>query len=89
MSVSKAFQLLKGASSHILFGAIPNFRPRYPRGHFWGGGTFRSIGEVDVQNVESYIERQNQLALSDFISQEFPAFFWGGGGRGWTDGPIF
>jgi len=74
MSVSRAFQLLKGASSHTLFGAIPNFRLRYPRGHFWGGsGTFRSIGEVDVQTVESYVERQNQLSLSDFIPQEFPA----------------
>jgi putative transposase len=74
MSVSRAFHLLKGASSHTLFGAIPQFRLRYPRGHFWGGsGTFRSVGDVDYQTLESYVQRQNQLALSDFISQEFPA----------------
>ena len=74
MSVSKAFQLLKGASAHAMFQSIPNFRLRYPRGHFWGaGGKFRSVGEVDVQTVLNYVDQQNQLYLPDFIPQEFPA----------------
>jgi putative transposase len=75
MSPSKAFQLLKGASSWALFRAIPNFRRRYPRGHLWGkNGTFRSIGEVDYYTVADYVERQNQMNLTEFIAQEFPTF---------------
>ena len=34
MSVSKAFHLLKGASSRELFKQKPNFSKRYPRGYF-------------------------------------------------------
>ena len=75
MSVSKAFQLLKGASSYALFRVIPNFRKRYPRGHFWGiGGKFRSVGDIDTQTVVAYVNRQNQLTLEGFISPKFPAF---------------
>ncbi len=67
MSVSRALQLLKGASAHTLFKSIPNLRLRYPRGHFWGtGGKFRSVGEVDVRTVVDYVDRQNQLSLTDF-----------------------
>jgi putative transposase len=67
MSVSKALQLLKGASAHTLFEAIPNLRLRYPRGHFWGmGGKFRSVGEVDVHTVISYVDHQNQTNLREF-----------------------
>ncbi len=72
MSVSKAFHLLKGASSWVLFRVIPNFRKRYPRGHLWGiGGKFRSVGDVDTQTVVGYVNRQNQAQLTDFISPEF------------------
>ena len=68
MSVSKAFQLLKGASSYALFKAIPNLRLRYPRGHLWGiGGKFRSVGDVDTNTVIEYVNRQNQLSLTSFI----------------------
>lgn len=68
LSVSKAFQLLKGASSYALFQAIQNFRLRYPRGHLWGiGGKFRSVGDVDTKTVIEYVERQNQAQLTDFI----------------------
>src|SRR4030042_1183126 len=75
MSPSKAMQMLKGASSWVLFRANPNFRLRYPRNQFWSqGGTFRSIGDVDFKTVESYVERQNQLSIENFISQEFPTF---------------
>ena len=68
MSVSKAFQLLKGASSYALFKAIHNLRLRYPRGHLWGiGGKFRSVGDVDTNTVIEYVNRQNQLSLTSFI----------------------
>ena len=68
MSVSKAFQLLKGASSYAMFRIIPNFRKRYPRGHLWAiGGGFRSIGDVDSQTVVDYVDRHNQLNLGQFI----------------------
>ena len=72
ISVSKTFQLLKGASSWALFRVIPNLRKRYPRGHLWGiGGKFRSVGDVDTQTVIEYVNRQNQLTLSEFISPKF------------------
>ncbi|MBO8182863.1 MAG: hypothetical protein H0Z28_08745 [Archaeoglobus sp.] len=34
MSLSKAFQLLKGASSYELFKQEPKFRLSYPKGNF-------------------------------------------------------
>lgn len=68
LSVSKAFQLLKGASSYALFRLIPNLRKRYQRGHLWGiGGKFRSVGDVDTNTAIEYVERQNQLSLAQFI----------------------
>ena len=68
LSVCKAFQLLKGASSYVLFKAIPGFRLRYPRGHLWAiGGGFRSVGDVEKQVVVDYVDRHNQLALTSFI----------------------
>jgi|GEM_PF-1948970 len=35
MSVSKALNILKGASAYELFRRQPKFRLRYPRGHLW------------------------------------------------------
>jgi putative transposase len=70
VSVCKAFQLMKGASSFVLFKAIPNLRLRYQRGHLWGrGGKFRSVGDVNKETVIDYVERQNQMALTDFLTQ--------------------
>ena len=72
MSVSKAFQLLKGASSYVMFRAFPNFRKRYPRGSFWGaGGKFRSVGDVELNVVLDYVNRKNQTTLDSYIP-EFP-----------------
>ena len=34
ISVAKLLQIIKGLSSYILFRLVPNFRKRYPRGHF-------------------------------------------------------
>jgi len=59
MSVSKALHLLKGASSRELFKQKPNFRKRYPRGHFWSPGKFyRSIGDTDTETVIQYVREQ-------------------------------
>ena len=68
MSVSRAFQLLKGASSHELFKRKPNFRRRYPRGHFWSPGKFyRSIGDADAETVIQYVcdQRLQQTTLDE------------------------
>ncbi len=59
MSVSQAFHLLNGASSRELFKQKPNFRKRYPRGHFWSPGKFyRSVGDADTETVMQYVRNQ-------------------------------
>ena len=70
MSVSRAFHLLKGASSHELFKRNPNFRKRYQRGHFWSPGKFyRSIGDADVDAVIQYVYDQRiQQTTLDVLS---------------------
>ncbi|MFO8132867.1 MAG: IS200/IS605 family transposase, partial [Thermoplasmatota archaeon] len=52
MSISRAFQLLKGASAYELFRRQPKFRLRYPRGHFWSPGKFyRTVGDADAETT--------------------------------------
>ncbi len=52
MSVSKAPQLLKGASSRELFKRKPNFRLRYPKGRLWSPGKFyRNVGDIDAETA--------------------------------------
>jgi putative transposase len=52
MSVSKALQLLKGASSREIFKRRTYFRCRYPEGHLWSPGKFyRSVGDADAETV--------------------------------------
>jgi putative transposase len=59
LNVSKAFNLLKGASSHELFESQPKFRLRYPRGELWSSGKFyRSVGEVDLETLRNYVRGQ-------------------------------
>jgi putative transposase len=59
MSVSKAFHLMKGASSRELFKQKPNFRKRYPNGHFWSPGKFyRSVGDTDAETAIRYVRDQ-------------------------------
>ncbi len=71
MSVSKAFHLLKGASSYELFKRKPQFRKRYPRGHFWSPGKFyRTAGDMDLETVTNYVKNQRlvQIKLDDSYS---------------------
>ena len=59
MSVSKALHLLKGASANELFKRKPQFRKRYPRGHFWSPGKFyRTAGDADLETVTKYVQNQ-------------------------------
>ena len=59
MTDSKAFQLLKGRSSYILFRVKEKFRLRYPQGHFWSPGGFAcTVGYNDLNSMIEYIEGQ-------------------------------
>ena len=70
MSISKALNLLKGASLHALFKKKPNFRKRYPKGHLWSPGKFyRSVGDADLETVMKYVQDQRlvQTTFDDSI----------------------
>jgi putative transposase len=71
MSISQAFHLLKGASARELFKQKPNFRKRYPRGHFWSPGKFyRSVGDADVETVVKYVQDQRLVQTTlDYASR--------------------
>jgi putative transposase len=59
LCVSKAFNLLKGASSHELFERQPKFRLRYLKGHLWSPGKFyRSVGDADLETLRNYVRGQ-------------------------------
>ncbi len=60
MSVPRAINLLKGASSYNLFRMHPNSRLRYPRCHFWGRGyLYRSVSTIDDETVRKYVREDN------------------------------
>ncbi len=60
VSPARAVGLLKGASAYEIFRAHPNFRLRYPRGHFWGRGYFyRSVSDVSEEVVKHYVRYDN------------------------------
>jgi putative transposase len=70
MSVSKALQLLKGASSYELFRRKPHLRCRYPNGCFWSPGKFyRSVGDADAETVLQYVRDQRLIQTSLDIYQ--------------------
>lgn len=65
LSVDKALQLIKGYSSYLFFRNHPKARLRYPRGHLWSRGKFRSsIGYVSVPDSISYVLNQEETKLS-------------------------
>ncbi len=74
MSVSRAQQLLKGASAYELFKCFPQFRLRYPRRHFWSAGKYSgTVGDADFKTVCNYVkeqtdEFQEQSTLDTFNS---------------------
>ena len=68
MSAAKALGLLKGASAHSILSEFPNFRKRYPRGHFWSSGKCgRTVGDVDKEVVANYVRQQaDQTTLAAY-----------------------
>ena len=61
MTDSKAFNLLKGRSSYIIFRVKEKFRLRYPQGHFWSPGGFATtVGYNDLDSMIRYIENQQE-----------------------------
>ena len=59
MSIGRAIQLLKGRSSYLFFRHHEKARLRYPRGHLWSSGTFRtSVGYSDLPTTIRYVEEQ-------------------------------
>ena len=68
MSLSKALNFLKGRSAYLIFRRFPNFRLRYPKGHFWSAGKFgRSISNITSKTVKNYIENQQFDKLHETI----------------------
>jgi putative transposase len=59
MGIGRAIQLLKGRSSYLFFRHHEKARLRYPQGHLWSPGTFRtSIGYSDLPTTIRYVEQQ-------------------------------
>ena len=70
MSVSQALQFLKGGSSYRMFRLHPNFRLRYPKGHFWSPGHFsRSVSSITSKTVEYYIENHESAKLHETMEE--------------------
>jgi putative transposase len=71
MSQSKTLQLLKGNLSFQLFRRQPDFRLRYPRGHFFSPGALaNSTGYNTIDMVDNYIRNQqdvHQKTLTEFV----------------------
>jgi len=64
MSLSKTFQLLKGASFYELFRKEPKFRLRYFKGYFWSSGKFyKSVGNVDLETTKNYVQKKKSTSL--------------------------
>ena len=64
MSVSFAFNVLKGGSAKLFFRRFPVWREYYIRGHkkahLWSPGKFfRSVGSVTAEAVKNYIKHSN------------------------------
>lgn len=60
---------LKCESSRALFQYEPNFRKRYPAGHFWSPGKFyRTVSEVTSEQIREYVRRQDhrQSSLGEY-----------------------
>ncbi len=75
MDPSTAIGVLKGRSAYLIFRMHPNFRKRYPRGHFWSIGKFsRSMSGVSSDVVGNYIKDQQFEKLHesvDLAKEEF------------------
>ncbi len=58
ISDAKMMQIIKGLSSYIFFRLCPDFRKRYPKGHFWNGGYCCESCGSDFERAYKYVENQ-------------------------------
>ena len=69
ISVSLAFQLLKGRSARAIFKACPSFRDLYHKGSFWSRGKFyRSVSNVGADTIYRYITAHNTEKLQETVN---------------------
>ena len=68
MSVSSAFQLFKGRSSHDLRQQFPELVQMFRKGHLWSPGKFsRSISNVKAETIRHYIRNHQFRELNESI----------------------
>jgi putative transposase len=68
LSVSKAFNLLKGRSSRALFQKFPWLKNLFRKGHLWSPGKFsRTVSNVRADTVKHYIENHKFKELNETI----------------------
>ena len=66
MSPSEIMQNLKGRTSRILQEEFPMLRKKYWGQHMWARGYFcGTVGEVDKETIERYIENQGKEETRD------------------------
>ena len=66
MSPSEIMQNLKGRTSRILQEEFPMLRKKYWGQHMWARGYFcGTVGEVDKETIERYIENQGKEETKD------------------------
>ena len=66
MSPSEIMQNLKGRTSRILQEEFPMLRKKYWGQHMWARGYFcGTVGEVDKETIERYIENQGKVETKD------------------------
>ena len=66
MSPSEIMQNLKGRTSRILQEEFPALRKKYWGQHMWARGYFcGTVGEVDKETIERYIENQGKEETKD------------------------
>ena len=66
MSPSEIMQNLKGRTSKILQEEFPALRKKYWGQHMWARGYFcGTVGEVDKETIERYIENQGKEETRD------------------------
>ena len=56
----KLMQIIKGASSFLIFRLCPNLRKRYTKGHFWSAGYFCCSVGADFDRVFEYVKNQER-----------------------------
>jgi len=69
-TASTEFAGYSRAGISAIFKLHPNFRLRYPKGHFWSIGTFcRSISNVTSGAIKNYMENHEHGKLNKTIKQ--------------------